>query len=121
MSNVLVYIASEADKVLLDQFPDAEAGEIYGRAYQLIIWPTSNLETCTDEGLKRCYLKRHSLFLSPVMPRRILDEKTGRLREIILTPREKANCNAPEQSSIHRRTWSLAKKFLANRLICAFS
>ncbi len=43
LNNIIVYIAYNADKVLLGRFWGAEALGIYGRAYQLINIPTENL------------------------------------------------------------------------------
>jgi O-antigen/teichoic acid export membrane protein len=82
LNSVLTYIAYNADKVLLGRFWGAEALGIYGRAYQFITLPTSNLNTCIGqvafpalsrlqddpERLRSYFLKGYGLFLSIVMP-----------------------------------------------------
>jgi O-antigen/teichoic acid export membrane protein len=82
LNSVLVYIAYNADKVLLGRFWGADALGIYGRAYQFINLPTSNLNTCIGqvafpalsrlqndpERLKSYFLKGYGLFLSLVVP-----------------------------------------------------
>jgi O-antigen/teichoic acid export membrane protein len=82
LNTVIVYIAYNADKVLLGRFFGAEALGIYGRAYQLINLPTENLNATIGmvafpalsrlqndpERLKSYFLKGYSLFLSMVMP-----------------------------------------------------
>jgi O-antigen/teichoic acid export membrane protein len=82
LNSVLVYIAYNADKVLLGRFWGAEILGIYGRAYQFINIPTSNLNTCIGqvafpalsrlqnepERLRSYFLKGYGLYLSLVMP-----------------------------------------------------
>src|SRR5207244_4733449 len=79
---LLVYIAYNADKVLLGRFWGAEVLGIYGRAYQFINIPTSNLNTAIGqvafpalsrlqnepERLRSYFLKGYGLYLSLVMP-----------------------------------------------------
>jgi O-antigen/teichoic acid export membrane protein len=82
LNSVIVYIAYNADKVLLGRFWGADILGIYGRAYQFINLPTSNLNTAIaqvafpalsrlqndPERLKSYFLKGYSLFLSLVLP-----------------------------------------------------
>jgi len=82
LNSVLVYIAYNTDKVLLGRFWGAEVLGIYGRAYQFINIPTSNLNVCIGQvafpalsrlqnepkRLKSYFLKGYGLFLSLVMP-----------------------------------------------------
>jgi O-antigen/teichoic acid export membrane protein len=82
LNSVIVYIAYNADKVLLGRFWGADVLGIYGRAYQFINLPTSNLNTAIaqvafpalsrlqddPERLKSYFLKGYSLFLSLVLP-----------------------------------------------------
>ena len=78
----IVYLAYNADKVLIGKFCGADALGIYGRAYQLINLPTENLNSAIGSvafpalsrvqndpvRLKGYFLKGYSLFLSLVMP-----------------------------------------------------
>jgi O-antigen/teichoic acid export membrane protein len=82
LNSVIVYLAYNADKVLLGRFCGAETLGIYGRAYQLINIPTENLNTTIGqvafpalsrvqhdpERLRNYFLKGYGLFLSLVMP-----------------------------------------------------
>lgn len=82
LNNLVAYVASNADKVLLGRFWGAEALGIYGRAYQLINLPTENLNATIGmvafpalsrlqnepERLRNYFLKGYGLFLSLVMP-----------------------------------------------------
>jgi O-antigen/teichoic acid export membrane protein len=82
LNSVIVYIAYNADKVLLGRFWGAETLGIYGRAYQFINLPTTLLNTTVGqvafpalsrlqsdpERLRSYFLKGYSLFLSLVMP-----------------------------------------------------
>jgi O-antigen/teichoic acid export membrane protein len=82
LNSVIVYIAYNADKVLLGRYWGADILGIYGRAYQFINLPTSNLNTAIaqvafpalsrlqndPERLKSYFLKGYSLFLSLVLP-----------------------------------------------------
>jgi PST family polysaccharide transporter len=82
LNNVIVYLAYNAEKVLLGRFMGAEALGIYGRAYQLINLPTENLNSTIGlvafpalsrvqddpARLRSYFLKGYTLFLSLVMP-----------------------------------------------------
>jgi O-antigen/teichoic acid export membrane protein len=82
LNSLIVYIAYNADKVLLGRFWGAELLGIYGRAYQLINLPTQNLNSTIGvvafpalsrlqndpERLKSYFLKGYGLFLALVMP-----------------------------------------------------
>jgi O-antigen/teichoic acid export membrane protein len=82
LNNLIVYVAYNADKVLIGRFWGAEALGIYGRAYQLISMPNENLHSTIGlvafpalsrvqndpPRLRNYFLKGYSLFLSLVMP-----------------------------------------------------
>src|SRR5262249_39079569 len=82
LNGLVVYIASNFDKVLLGRFWGAEAIGLYGRAYQLIRIPTDNLNGAIGEvafaalsriqndndRLKRYFLKGYSLVLAVTLP-----------------------------------------------------
>ena len=82
LNSVVVYLAYNADKVLLGRFWGAETLGIYGRAYTLINLPTSNLNSTVGlvaipalsrvqndpERLKSYFLKGYGLVLSLVIP-----------------------------------------------------
>jgi O-antigen/teichoic acid export membrane protein len=82
LNNIIVYLAYNADKVLVGRFWGAETLGIYGRAYNLINLPTQNLNSAIasvafpalsrlqndPERLRNYFLKGYSLFLSLVMP-----------------------------------------------------
>lgn len=82
LNSVVVYLAYNADKVLIGKVCGAEALGIYGRAYQLINLPTESLNTTLGsvafpvfarvqeepERLRRYFLRGYSLFLTLVMP-----------------------------------------------------
>jgi PST family polysaccharide transporter len=82
LNGLVVYIASNFDKVLLGRFWGAEAIGLYGRAYQLIRIPTDNLNGAVGEVafaalsriqndselLKRYFLKGYSLVLAVTLP-----------------------------------------------------
>lgn len=82
LNGVFAYIAYNADKVLLGRVWGADILGIYGRAYQFINVPTSNLNTAIaqvafpalsrlqhdPERLKNYFLKGYALFLSLVLP-----------------------------------------------------
>ena len=82
LNSVVMYVAYNADKVLLGRFWGSEALGIYGRAYQLINLPTENLNSTLGsvafpalsrvqddpERLRRYFLKGYSLFLALVTP-----------------------------------------------------
>jgi O-antigen/teichoic acid export membrane protein len=82
LNGVIVYIAYNADKVLLGRFWGATTLGIYGRAYQLISLPNDNINSTIatvafpalsrlqhdPARLKSYFLKGYGLFLSLVMP-----------------------------------------------------
>jgi len=82
LSGLVMYLASNGEKVLLGRFWGAEALGIYGRAYQLIRIPTDNLNTAVgdvafsalsriqdDPGrLRNYFLKGYSLVLMLTVP-----------------------------------------------------
>ena len=82
LNNLIIYVAYNADKVLIGRFWGAAALGIYGRAYQLINMPNENLYStigivafpalsrvqADPARLRNAFLKGYSLFLSLVMP-----------------------------------------------------
>lgn len=82
LNTLIVYVAYNADKVLLGRFWGAATLGIYGRAYQLISLPNDNLNSTIAvvafpalsrlqndrDRLKSYFLKGYGLFLSLVMP-----------------------------------------------------
>jgi O-antigen/teichoic acid export membrane protein len=82
ITGVVVYIASNFEKVLLGRYWGADAIGIYGRAYQLIRIPTDTLNVAVGEvafsalsrlqddppRLKRFFLKGYSLVLALTLP-----------------------------------------------------
>lgn len=82
LNGLVMYIASNCEKVLLGRFWGAEALGIYGRAYQLIRIPTDNLNSAVGDvafsalsriqndpdRLRRYFLKGYSLVLSLTLP-----------------------------------------------------
>jgi PST family polysaccharide transporter len=82
VNGLIVYVASNFEKVLLGRYWGAEAIGIYGRAYQLIRIPTDTLNTAVGEvafsalsrlqddpvRLKRYFLKGYSLVLALTLP-----------------------------------------------------
>jgi O-antigen/teichoic acid export membrane protein len=82
LNGLLVYVASNFEKVLLGRFWGAEAIGIYGRAYQLIRMPIDTLNGTVGEvafsalsriqddpgRLKRYFLKGYSLVLALTVP-----------------------------------------------------
>jgi PST family polysaccharide transporter len=82
LNGLLVYVASNFDKVLLGRFWGAEAIGLYGRAYQLIRIPIDSLNGAVGEvafaalsrvqnepdRLKRYFLKGYSLVLGVTLP-----------------------------------------------------
>ena len=82
LNGLIVYVASNFDKVLLGRFWGAEAIGIYGRAYQLIRIPIDNLNGAVGEvafaalsriqhdpdRLRRYFLKGYSLVLAVTVP-----------------------------------------------------
>jgi O-antigen/teichoic acid export membrane protein len=79
---IVTFFTYNADKVLLGRFWGAQALGIYGRAFQLINIPTSNLNSTISsvvfsalsrlqnepQRLRNYFLKGYGLFLSLVMP-----------------------------------------------------
>jgi O-antigen/teichoic acid export membrane protein len=82
LNGLIVYVASNFEKVLLGRFWGAEALGIYGRAFQLIRIPTDNLNSAVGDvafsalsriqddpsRLKRYFLKGYSLVLALTLP-----------------------------------------------------
>ena len=82
LNGLVVYIATNFEKVLLGRYWGAEAIGIYGRAYQLIRIPTDNLNSAIGEvafaalsrlqddpdRLKRYFLKGYSLVVALTLP-----------------------------------------------------
>jgi O-antigen/teichoic acid export membrane protein len=82
LNGLVMYIASNFEKVLLGRVWGAEAIGIYGRAYQLIRIPTDNLNSAVGEvafaalsrvqddpdRLKRYFLKGYSLVVALTLP-----------------------------------------------------
>lgn len=82
LNGLLVYVATNFDKVLLGRFWGADAVGIYGRAYQLINLPTDNLNATAGSvafaalsriqhepvRLKSYFLKGYSLVLALTVP-----------------------------------------------------
>lgn len=82
LNGLIVYIASNAEKVLIGRFWGVDAIGIYGRAYQLINIPTDNLNSAAGEvafsalsrlqdnpsRLKSYFLKGYSLVLALTVP-----------------------------------------------------
>src|SRR6267143_3113007 len=82
LNGLVVYIAYNLEKVLLGRFWGAEALGIYGRAYQLISFPTENINSASGgvafaalsrlqddpNRLKNYFLKGYSLVLALTLP-----------------------------------------------------
>ena len=82
LNGLIIYIATNFEKVLLGRFWGADALGLYGRAYQLINIPTANLNSAVGEvafsalsrvqddpvRLKSYFLKGYSLVLAMTMP-----------------------------------------------------
>jgi O-antigen/teichoic acid export membrane protein len=82
LSGLVLYLASNGEKVLLGRFWGAEALGIYGRAYQLIRLPTDNLNGAVGDvafsalsriqndpdRLRNYFLKGYSLVLALTLP-----------------------------------------------------
>ena len=82
LNGLVIYIASNFEKVLLGRFWGADALGIYGRAFQLINIPTANLNSAAGEvafaalsrlqddppRLKSYFLKGYSLVMAMTMP-----------------------------------------------------
>jgi len=82
LNGFIVYVASNFEKILLGRFWGANAIGLYGRAYQLINIPTSNLNSAAGEVAfsalsrlqedpgrrKRYFLKGYSLVLALTLP-----------------------------------------------------
>jgi len=86
LNGLIVYLATNFDKVLLGRFWGVETLGLYGRAYQLINIPTDNLNSAAGEvafavlsrlqnepaRLKSYFLKGYSLILALTMPITVL-------------------------------------------------
>jgi len=82
LNGLVVYVATNFEKILLGRFWGADALGLYGRAYQLSNIPTSNLNSAVGEvafsalsrlqhdpaRLKSYFLKGYSLVLAMTMP-----------------------------------------------------
>jgi len=82
LNGLVVYVASNLEKVLLGRFWGVDAIGIYGRAYQLVTIPTDNLNSVAAEvgfsalsrlqddpiRLKSYFLKGYSLLLALTLP-----------------------------------------------------
>lgn len=82
LNSFIVYLAYNAEKILLGRFWGAEVLGIYGRAYQLINLPTENLNTVMGQVMfpalsriqddparfRTYFLKGYGLFLAMVLP-----------------------------------------------------
>jgi O-antigen/teichoic acid export membrane protein len=82
LNGLIMYIASNAEKVLLGRYWGVDALGIYGRAFQLINIPTDNLNTAAGEvafsalsrvkddpsRLRKYFLKGYSLVLAMTLP-----------------------------------------------------
>ena len=82
LNGLVMYIASNFEKILLGRYWGAEALGLYGRAYQLIRIPTDNLNSAVGDvafsalarlqddpdKLRRYFLKGYSLVLSLTIP-----------------------------------------------------
>lgn len=82
LNGLIVYVASNFEKVLLGRFWGVDALGLYGRAYQLINIPTENLNSAAGEvafsalsriqddpgRVKRYFLKGYSLVLAMTLP-----------------------------------------------------
>ena len=82
LNSLIVYVAYNFDKILLGRFWGAEALGIYGRAYQLVTIPTSNLNSAVGgvsfsalsrlqhdpDRLRNYFLKGYSLVVSLTIP-----------------------------------------------------
>ncbi len=82
INNLIVYLAYNADKMLLGKFMGAEVLGVYSRAYQLSNLPTENLNSTIGSvafpalsrvqndppRLRSYFLKGYSLFLALVVP-----------------------------------------------------
>ena len=82
LNGLVVYVASNFEKVLLGRFWGVDAIGIYGRAYQLVNIPTANLNSAVGEvafsalsrlqddpgRLKSYFLKGYSLVLALTIP-----------------------------------------------------
>ena len=82
LNGLIVYTASNFEKILLGRFWGADALGLYGRAYQLVNIPTANLNSAVGEvafsalsrlqndpvRLRNYFLKGYSLVLAMTMP-----------------------------------------------------
>lgn len=86
LNGLLVYIASNFEKILLGRYWGADAIGLYGRAFQLVNIPTANLNGAAGEvafaafsriqndgdRLRRYFLRGYSLLLAMTVPLTIL-------------------------------------------------
>ena len=86
LNGLVVYVASNFEKILLGRFWGAEAIGLYGRAFQLVNIPTANLNGAAgevafaalsrvqDDGarLRRYFLRGYSLVLAMTVPLTLL-------------------------------------------------
>ena len=86
LNGLVVYVASNFEKVLLGRYWGADAIGLYGRAFQLVNIPTANLNTAAgevafaalsrvqDDGerLRRYFLRGYSLILAMTVPLTLL-------------------------------------------------
>jgi O-antigen/teichoic acid export membrane protein len=82
LNSLVIYVASNLEKVLLGRFWGVDAVGIYGRAYQLINIPTDNLNSAAGEvafsalsrlqddpnRLRNYFLKGYSIILALTLP-----------------------------------------------------
>jgi O-antigen/teichoic acid export membrane protein len=82
LNSIIIYVASNFEKVLLGRFWGGDAVGLYGRAYQLINIPTDNLNSAAGEvafavlsrlkdepaRLKSYFLKGYSVILALTLP-----------------------------------------------------
>lgn len=86
LNGLVVYVASNFEKVLLGRYWGADAIGLYGRAFQLVNIPTANLNTAAGEvafaglsrvqddsdRLRRYFLRGYSLVLAMTVPLTLL-------------------------------------------------
>ncbi|MGH9400495.1 MAG: lipopolysaccharide biosynthesis protein [Terriglobia bacterium] len=105
LNGLVVYIASNFEKVLLGRYWGADAIGIYGRAYQLVNIPTANLNSAAGEvafsalsrvqddpgRLRRYFLTGYSLVLAMTIPLTVLCAVfAGDVILVLLGPKWKA-------------------------------
>ena len=104
LNGLIVYVATNFEKILLGRFWGVDAVGLYGRAYQLINIPTDNLNSAAGEvafaalsrlqdepkRLKSYFLKGYSLVLGFTVPLTIACALFGRdIVEVFLGPKWK--------------------------------